>query len=327
MNTSTRALILGTCGFLTSATLFSYKADVLPGRTGALGTIGSNLAVSGGCGSCHQGGNAQNMHVELMPDQKSLRVGQPVSVTTSWTGGLPTQLAGFQSWCSAGRFIPGLRSVVDPSGQTISHKGIQINPGQHFIYTYDPPSTPGIYQLYTAVCSVDNDGTAAGDVWTFHNPPGRSQTPSTWVHIIVNSPGIAGYGKPCIAQHGNYPVLGAIAPPSVGNSTFQLQVGQAAEQSWVHLVVGVTRQNIDLSPIGATGCTLLLDPLVFLNRRTRTSRSPAGLGGSGGQVLFPIPNDPALKGSRLLVQAMINDIHVNRAIPMSFTNGLDITIQ
>ena len=79
---------------------------------------------------------------------------------------------------------------------------------------------------------------------------------------------------------------------------------------------------IDLSPIGATGCSILINHGLLLPGLT------AGSGSGGGSASFhlPIPFDPTLRGLKLFFQAYVLDAAAN-SFGLTSTGGLEVKIQ
>lgn len=99
--------------------------------------------------------------------------------------------------------------------------------------------------------------------------------------------------------------------PVLGNAAFQLGLRQAPVASFGILMLGASRTfagtfgaplPIDLSPIGANGCTLLVDPVVLFAVAT-------DLLGAGNQP-FPIPGTPSLAGIEWSGQWLVPDASV-----------------
>ena len=70
------------------------------------------------------------------------------------------------------------------------------------------------------------------------------------------------------------------------NQSFSIDLSNAPANANSLLAIGVGKTNIDLSIIGAPGCTLYTNPLLIL-------AAPTNSAGARAQTLA-LPNDPAL---------------------------------
>ena len=77
--------------------------------------------------------------------------------------------------------------------------------------------------------------------------------------------------------------------------------------------------------MGAPGCVLRTANTVSLSGVTTAGDALRG----EGQVVLPapIPNDPSIRGARVLVQLGALDGNPKRAFPLIVTNGLEIKIR
>lgn len=96
--------------------------------------------------------------------------------------------------------------------------------------------------------------------------------------------------------------------PFLGNAGFSLGVRSAPANAYAVLMLGASRTlssvfgaalPADLAPIGAAGCSLLVDPLVLFALPTNGS-------GAADQP-FPIPNTPGLTGVEWVGQWLVPD--------------------
>jgi hypothetical protein len=78
----------------------------------------------------------------------------------------------------------------------------------------------------------------------------------------------------------------------------------------------------DLSGIGAPGCFLRINLILF------EAVAAVGLGSGGGVAAFtwPLPADPALRGSNLFFQAFAVDANAN-ALGLTSSNALQAVVQ
>jgi hypothetical protein len=109
------------------------------------------------------------------------------------------------------------------------------------------------------------------------------------------------YGRGC-AGAGREPQLWANSPPYLDNINFRLIGSDAPPNGLTALGIGVQQQALDLG-VNAPGCTLLLDPLLFLF-------SAADASGVATYRL-PIPPQCGLLGSFLRVQLVVFDRAAN----------------
>ncbi len=119
------------------------------------------------------------------------------------------------------------------------------------------------------------------------------------------------------------PLLSPVGLPSIGES-FGVRFSLARPRSLAGLLLGFSRTlwaghslPLDLTGLGAPGCTLLASPdlVVF------TSTDWLG----AGNLDLSLPKDPILVRSRLFLQGMIVDPPANPA-GLSWTPGLEITV-
>jgi hypothetical protein len=313
-----------------SATLFSYGTGAHPGTAGTSGTVPADVARAvPSCGQCHRafpGGN--NLQVRLVPDFRSLDLGQSMSITTSSTGGQahPLDWGGFVAEATRGTFSAGTNSWTDATGSSISHILASYSLGRVWTYGYTAPTSPGPVALYSVVNTVDGDGRAGGtDLWGFHGAF-SFLTQSTPVHLFVNAVGVKGLGASCVGSYGNHPVLGARTAPTVGNAAFALELLGAVTNAPTVFLLGIPRVTpIDLGAIGVTGCSLWVDS--FASGNATTSAGNAIHAEGQATLPLPIPADPSLRGAALGVQAAIVDNGNGRPIKVTFSNAVVVTIQ
>ncbi len=136
----------------------------------------------------------------------------------------------------------------------------------------------------------------------------------TWEHFTTKPASTSSFGKGCKGSHGKVPVLYALTPPVIGRD-FHLQIRSAPPSRSSLLALGVQRVNVDLGPIGAPGCTLYTQPIVFFNRSVDNS----------GRWWYPppleVPNVPGLAGFELQFQVAVPDAKAN-ALGMITSNAI-----
>ena len=130
------------------------------------------------------------------------------------------------------------------------------------------------------------------------------------------------FGTSCLGSAGT-PALAAGNLPLIGK-TLNLGVSSAIASSGGAMFTGISKSQwgsfnlpLDLSPLGAPGCSLYVSTELFTPFNTDAS-GKASLG-------FGIPNVPALIGSSFFQQAMILDAKANK-LGLAFTNAGQGTI-
>jgi hypothetical protein len=122
-------------------------------------------------------------------------------------------------------------------------------------------------------------------------------------------------------------VFGASQVPSVGNGSFAVELRGMAPTAPAGVIVGFDPAwiPVDLTFLGIEGCSLLVDPSLFLNTFTgagdvRRAEGAATLG-------LPIPGDNGLRGTSFRLQGFVLDVNSGRTLPLTMTNGIAVTIQ
>jgi hypothetical protein len=87
----------------------------------------------------------------------------------------------------------------------------------------------------------------------------------------------------------------------------------ASRSSW-----GSLRLPLDLSALGLNGCSLLVSPDLMVPVRTFTT--------GGATLRVSVPAEASLAGSKLYTQWSIADDRIHRALPLTFSNGVEITL-
>jgi hypothetical protein len=322
------ALAAGPALVVFAAPLASYGTGALPGTTGSLGPVPQTVATDApACGTCHGGtGNENNLVVALAPSARVLSAGQAISITTSATGGRDhaQNWGGFVTRVTRGALTAGATSQVNAAGDHATHVNA-FTGNRSWTYGYTAPVQPGPVEVYSVVNTADGDGRNIGDIWGFHGPTVGAQR-NTPVWLYVNATGVAVLGSSCAGGFGLVPVLGSPSVPRAGQP-WTAEVRGCAPNAALALFVGANPNfaPIDLSVIGVHGCTLWIEPRVTLAGASGPG-DPARGEGSGAFTL-PVPADPRLTGQRFEVQAAIVDANVARALKLTLTNGLAVTIQ
>jgi hypothetical protein len=312
---------------------------LLPSQQFGIGP-GSVYAVGmPGCGSCHvawmnglPGGN--NLAINVSVASRVLTPSQTISVTTSATGGDPDpkQWGGFLGFADRGTFIPGVRSQnypLSPLNNDITHtQPDTMGGGRTWTFGYKAPTTAGLVNMFMAVNTVNGDGKeVSGDNWGFHGFDSAAQD-STPVRLYVNATGIAAKGTACAGGYNQVPVLGSKTVPAIGNANFAFEGHGLAPSSASVLFLAANPAWIplDLSIIGVPGCTAEVDPSQISIGATTTPGIARRAEGTA-TIALPIPNDPTLRGQRFDAQLAVVDVNNGRAVPITLTNGLSITVQ
>lgn len=104
--------------------------------------------------------------------------------------------------------------------------------------------------------------------------------------------------------------------PDIGNDLlYQLSNGVPGNQAW--LMLGFAPLNVDLTPIGAWGCRLYVNPVMNF------AKSVNAVGSAEFEV--PLPYDTSLIGVHLFAQGVAAHPMAN-AFGLVFTNGIEASI-
>lgn len=134
-----------------------------------------------------------------------------------------------------------------------------------------------------------NDGTTGRELWD-----------------VVTMAGSLRFGGGCPGSLGN-PSIGSSGAPSVGNAAFAVTLENAPPGSLAALGIGIQPLTLPLF-----GCSLEILPLLTFGLPVDPSGASA--------LPFPVPNDPALLGQRLLSQWVVLD--PSGPMGFTFTRGL-----
>lgn len=300
----------------------------LPSRSGGIFLPGITRSAPA-CGQCHRPtpGAASGfaaVRVEVAPAARVLAAGQSTTVAVSVGGGPVSTRGGFAADASAGTFSAGANTAVASGGTAITHAS---SSSRSWSFGYTAPATPGLVELHVVANAVNGNGRDDdNDMWALAGAD-QSATSGTPVRLFVNAAGVVPIGTSCTGGFGNVPVLGARQAPAVGNTAFALELHAAAPSAAAGVILGALalQPPIDLGFLGVTGCQLLVDPAVMIGAATGPGNAPRGEGSA--VVPVPIPARPLLRGRTLRFQAFFTDAASGRATPLTFTNGLAVTIQ
>ncbi len=282
------------------------------------------------CGQCHSPtpGAAigfPRISVLVQPSVRSLASGQSISIAIAASGGqTASTLGGFACDTTAGTFSAGVNTVLVPPNRAITHSN---SSSRSWSFGYTAPTTPGVVSLYAVSNTVNGDMlNGPEDMWAFHGADDQD-TNSTPAYLFVNANGVQNVGRSCAGAFGNVPVLGSAQVPSVGNASFALEMHGAPPLSPVGLMLGgaLFPVPIDLTSIGVNGCELYFNPFVSIAGATGPGNPRYGEGVA--LIPLPIPNNQSLRGGVLYLHAYVLDLGSGRAIPITLTNALAVTLQ
>ncbi|MBK8980515.1 MAG: CHRD domain-containing protein [Planctomycetes bacterium] len=193
-----------------------------------------------------------------------------------------------------------------------------------------PPGTHGIALRAVGLAHAYTIGTGSNEVFdsaaltlragyatdTF-GQPGTVRSPRVFAGRIFFADAARAFASAVAFGTGCGPVLSATSP--VLGSTLSLAVTDVPAGSQIGIVLLGLEQfpGIDLGPLGAPGCQLLVNPQ-FLTIDIAVSGSTAGLS-------IPIPNVPALVGASFAAQVLTVSPGQN-AIGIAATNGERLVI-
>ncbi len=139
---------------------------------------------------------------------------------------------------------------------------------------------------------------------------------------------VISYGKGCVGNGNVIPLASVKGTPVLGN-TINIDLTSARPQTAAVFLLGASKTKwgaftlpIDLTVLGANGCSLLTGP-IFLIPATTVGGAP----GSGAATLkVQVPPIVSLRGLSLFGQWMVSDKVLGRTFPFSFSNGIQIRI-
>ena len=136
------------------------------------------------------------------------------------------------------------------------------------------------------------------------------------------------YGKGCVGDGNVVPQASVRGVPVLGN-TILIDLTSARPQAAAVFLLGASKTKwgtftlpIDLTVLGAKGCSLLTGPIFFIP--TTTIGGAPGTGTASLKV--QIPPIVSLRGLSLFGQWMVNDKVTGRSFPYSFSNGIELRI-
>ena len=321
--TKTRIVFVLVPAVLFAGSLFSRGSGTIPGVSSIPSDAARNTP---SCTGCHSGTvGASGAATSMTIAQVSLAMNEVAQVTIQVSGGPSGTRGGFAAENSGGAFAAGSTSHINTTGrigQFITHNNAS---NRTWAFPYTASATPGLYLLYTVGMAANNSSSTSGDVIAF-NGFDATATVCTPVYVGVNATGTQRFGQGCRGSYGNYPVLYSDVVPSVGNASYALKLAGAAASSNALFLIGTPRATpLDLGLIGATGCSLWVDPLASMSTTTSAGHPQRGEG-TATQGLA-IPNTTSLRGAILAAQCAIVDPANGRGLPITMSDGLLFQIQ
>ena len=293
---------------------------LLPGEPGVPPNYSSALP---SCGLCHSPAPNANGQISLaITAQRSLANGATIPVTLSVSGGPNTGLGGFVMESDGGVLLPGNDTRTSASGDAITQT---TDSSRTWDFQFQAPVTAGLVEWTAAGQGVDGTS-STGDSFGFWGPD--SGTPGVPFRLFVNAPDVQPFGSGCPGTDGHEPILGASAPAAIGQ-VFVTELHNAPGGALAFCAAGNNITSfqgiplpIDLGILGAPGCSILVNHIVFLRGVT----TGAGSGGGSASFSWPIPNDPTLSGAKLWFQTYLFDLGGN-PLGLTTTGGLEATIR
>jgi hypothetical protein len=270
----------------------------------------------------------------------ALDAGQTIQVTTALdASGANQTYGGFVCEATNGSFTAGANTSTSNGLATIaiSHSNDQF---RSWTYDFTAPAGSGLIELTSAALSVDNNSSTSNDHFSFSGFD-KTASSATPLRIFVLPAGVTNIGTACSDGYGNMSVLGANNSPTVGNTGFELQLHGAAPGSMAFAwgSIGPGGFSTSLNSFGLNGCNAYIQT-VGASQTAITSAGLAVRAEGSATFALPVPNNPALIGSQYHVQSGYFDSSVSSAVPagstvtglprsldLSFSNGLEITIQ
>jgi hypothetical protein len=311
-----------------------YATALLLPRSGVASNLGMYFPgiahATPSCGACHapSPGAAPGfapIAVQLAPARRALAAGQSIAIALAVSGGQSASTrGGFALEATAGAFSAGVDTNVVAPGNIITHFN---SPTRSWRFGYTAPTAPGFVELRCVVNTVnDNAVNDDGDMWAFHGADDTA-VQVTPVRLFVQAAGVTALGEACAGAFGNVPVLGCRRSPILGDAAFAVELHGAAPAAPTGLLLGaaVFPGGLDLSGFGGPGCRLHVDAAIVLSATTGAGNAQRGEGAVN--FALPIPADPSLAGAVLHAQAFVADAAHGRPLPLTFTNGVSITLR
>ena len=300
------------------------RLGIFPNTVVDMVQVGSLTRVStASCGQCHAPTPSATV-VQVVPGARSNDAGTTTSIQVVATSTSSGNDGGFTADVTAGSFVAGSTTQVNATGDAVTHTA--STNGRSWQFTWKAPTTPGLAEMYVVANAVNGNLRAdAGDLWAFHGSS-PTNTVSTPVRLYANAPGCVAVGGSCADGYGNYSVLGAPLPPTVGNSAFKLESHglPPGQPLLLMMTIGGNLPAFDMSQLGAPGC--FLRTTLQLQFIASTTTGDASRAEGTFTVPVPIPNQPILKGLKFTVQNGVIDGNSQRLFPMVVTNALEVTI-
>jgi hypothetical protein len=166
----------------------------------------------------------------------------------------------------------------------------------------------------------DLDGDGMREILTAGNVLGGPLTNPGAIFVLQAATGPSAYrlhhGRPCPGSNGHLPRIRIPVDPRLG-SVADVRLRGALPQTWSLLAVGLPT-SLDLNGIGATNCTLMVDP-VWLS-------GPVILDADGmGRHPVPIPPDSGLQGLVLQAQWVVGDAAAN-GLGLTFSDAARVMV-
>ena len=124
------------------------------------------------------------------------------------------------------------------------------------------------------------------------------------------------YGDGCGSSLMGPIQLSLAAPPEIGqDSLFELSNAVPGNPAW--LLVGFAPLNVDLTPIGAWGCHLYVNPVLNIAKDVNAVGT--------AEFELSIPNDTNLISMHIFTQGVAQDLMAN-PFGLTLTNGIEASI-
>jgi hypothetical protein len=322
MPRSIQALLVVFVPLATASLLTSKSSGVLPGELLVPVPLTSAFPA---CGQCHdQFPNANGrVKMTIKPSALSLAANASINVDVKVTGGPATTSGGFAMESDRGAFVAGLNSRTTPAGDAITHTD---KFGDSWTFGFKAPATPGPVQWTGATQKANLDLTPAGDSFGFWGP--NSDNPGVPLRLYVNASGVVPYGRGCAGTDEHEPVLGAATSPILGQP-FQVDLAAVPGGASSFCALGDSSASffglplpLDLASIGAPGCSLLASHALT----APAAATGQGSGGGAASFVWPLPQNPALRGVHVYLQAIVLDAGAN-LFGLTTSNALDAILQ
>jgi hypothetical protein len=327
---------------------------LLPSASG----VESGMAISGygpvpadcsalmpSCAQCHSGSapsltaphpDTPNVAITTASAVRAIASGSTIAITTTITGSTGTH-GGFCCETTSGTFtaspaLPGATMIVT-NPASITHTS---NADRTWTYDFNAPAASGLIELTSAGNAVDGNFGPSGDHFSFSGFDRNAQQ-ATPVRLYALPTGVINIGTACSDGYGNLSVLGANSSATVGNTGFELRLHGASPSAMAYAWAGFnTTPNyvLSLDGFGLTGCNSYIHT-ISASQIAVTSGGSTERAEGAAVFALPLVGAGALLGARFQVQAGYIDPSVvsptvgavSRTLPLSLSNGLEITLQ